>query len=64
MLAPGVKARDTADCETPASRATSKDVAPSRPGFIALSPMAQGDHRSERFAAVLNTVASAYFLVY
>jgi hypothetical protein len=25
-LAPGVNARDTADCETPASRATSMDV--------------------------------------
>jgi hypothetical protein len=30
MLDPGVKARETADCETPASAATSKEVARDR----------------------------------
>jgi hypothetical protein len=34
MLDPGVKARETADCDTPASAATSKEVARDR--FILL----------------------------
>jgi hypothetical protein len=39
MLEPGVKARETADCETPASAATSNEVARDRfilPGMPAV----------------------------
>jgi len=34
MLEPGVKARETADCDTPARAATSKEVTRDRKRFI------------------------------
>ena len=44
-LAPGVKVRETADCETPANRATSRDDE-----YFFLSPYswARADHASMR----------------
>jgi hypothetical protein len=41
MLDPGVKARETADCETPASAATSNEVARDRLILVGMPASAQ-----------------------
>jgi hypothetical protein len=47
MLAPGEKARLTADCETRARRATSDDVAGFR-GIVGLNPKGGGGRKEVR----------------